>query len=79
MDKNTRMLRNKDAAVKAAKLGIQNRKPRNGEYAGPHSNYRTQRALELAQKHDQRVPCGYQHYVYPSGLISRRNKVVRSN
>ena len=78
MDKTTRMLRNKDSAVKATEYGIQNRNPRNGEYAGLHSNSRTQKALELAQKHDQRVPCGYQHYVYPSGLISRRNKIVRS-
>jgi hypothetical protein len=75
VDKNTRLLRNKETAADAVTLGIRNRTPRNGEYAGPHSETRVKESLELAEKYRQKLPCGPNHFVYPSGLIARRGKV----
>lgn len=75
MDNKTRMLRNKVKAADAYDLGIHERNPRNGEYAGSHSTARVKQSLELAKKYHQKVRCGPNHLVYPSGLIGRYKKV----
>lgn len=69
------MLRNPKLATAAAtSLGIKNRTPRNGEYAGPHSTELVQKALKMTKQYNQKIPCGPHHVVYPSGLIGRIGK-----
>lgn len=71
-----KMLRDAELAYQVTEIfGVRNRLPRNKEYAGPHSDTQTKKALELAEKYRQKVPCGPHHFVYPSGLIGRRGKI----
>ena len=76
MNVKTTMYRDKYIAT-ANHSGPSNRRPRNGEYVGPHSSAYVKRAYELAQKYRRKVPCSSKHFVNPTGLISRKGKVKR--